>query len=173
MMSYHCSLFGMLLIASASVAAVTGAHAAEIALPATSGEASYKVAQLFEPNDRRPRREAYRAYFDEYGRKITVDRRGRVISVEEPQNDQSSDYFPDAPQDPYDTGAIPEDPYARPNDPYEQKPALPSERDYGGVDRQPLPPADGESNLQSPDPNYVDPGLPGDGLTDAPQQEQI
>ncbi len=85
MMSYHCSLFGMLLIASAGAVAVTGAQAAEIAVPVANDQSSYQVAQLFEPSERRPRREAYRSYFDEYGRKITVDRRGRIVSVEEPQ----------------------------------------------------------------------------------------
>ncbi|MBP0661771.1 hypothetical protein J8J07_22915, partial [Mycobacterium tuberculosis] len=77
---------------------------------------------------------------------MTVDRRGRVVSVEEPRNDANDgrgiDYFPDAPQDPYDTGSIPEDPYAnRPNDPYRGQPSQPSERDYRTVERAPLPPA--------------------------------
>ncbi len=173
MASYHYSLFGMLLVASAGALVPVSGQAAEIATPAVSDQASYDVAQLFEPRERRPRREAYRAYFDEYGRKVTVDRRGRIVSVEEPQNDQSSDYFPDAPQDPYDTGAIPQDPYGDPSDSYEQQSALPSERDYGSVDRQPLPPANGESDLMPSDPNFIEPGAPTDGFTDAPQQEQI
>jgi len=164
MTSYRYSLFGMLLIASIGAAAPFAAQAAESAVPVVDDQPSYTVAQWFEP---RGRRQAYRSYFDEYGRKITVDRRGRIVSVEEAQTNQSNegtDYFPDAPQDPYDTGAISNDPYGT---------ALPSESDYGSVNREPLPPANGESGLQPTDPNFVEPGSPGDGLTDVPQQEQI
>ncbi len=164
MTSYRCSLFGMLLIASTGAVAPFTAQAAESAVPVVNDQASYTVAQWFEP---RERRQAYRSYFDEYGRKITVDRRGRIVSVEEAQTNQSNegtDYFPDAPQDPYDTGAISNDPYGT---------ALPSESDYGSVNREPLPPANGESDLQPTDPNLVEPGAPSDGLTDVPQQEQI
>ncbi|UXN62537.1 L,D-transpeptidase [Phyllobacterium zundukense] len=164
MTSYRCSLFGMLLIASTGSVAPFTAQAAESAVPVVNDQGSYTVAQWFEP---RERRQAYRSYFDEYGRKITVDRRGRIVAVEEPQNNQSNegtDYFPDAPQDPYDTGAISNDPYGT---------ALPSEQDYGSINREPLPPANGESDLQPTDPNFVEPGVPSDGLTDTPQQEQI
>ena len=92
MTSYHYSLFGMLLIASASALAPRErAPAAEIAVPAATIRLLMRSRNCFEPSERRPRREAYRSYFDEYGRKITVDRRGRIVSVEEPQNDQSNE----------------------------------------------------------------------------------
>jgi len=173
MASYQKSLFGMLLMASAAIVGLPQASAAPIGVLATRENPAYTLAQWFEPREQRPRRNAYRSYFDEYGRKITVDRRGRVVAVEEPQNDQGTDYFPEAPQDPYDTGAIPNDPYAGPgNDQYEQQSAIPSERDYGSVDRQPLPPA-GESDLNPSDPNFNPPGSQSDGFFDGPQQEQV
>ena len=132
---YRGSLMKILLAASAGTIGM-GMAAAEPGVNANN-QKSFEVAQLFEPQERRPRREAFRSYFDEYGRRVTVDRRGRIVSVEEPQNDQygeSPDYFPEAPQDPYGTGAIP-------NDPYGGQPSGPSEQDYGSVSREPLPPA--------------------------------
>ncbi|SFI83777.1 MULTISPECIES: L,D-transpeptidase [Phyllobacterium] len=173
MASYHHSLLGLLLMASAGVTAPATSSAAGMIAPAANADTPYTLAQWFE-GERRPRREAYRSYYDEYGRRVTVDRRGRVVSVEEPRNDQGADYFPDAPQDPYDTGAIPNDPYAGPgNDRYEQQSALPSERDYGSVDRQPLPPTGGEADLNPADPNFNPPDSQNDGFYDTPQQEQI
>jgi lipoprotein-anchoring transpeptidase ErfK/SrfK len=152
---YLQSTLGIVLLAAAGIF-VPGAAQAEPVAPRAKDAGSFDVAQWFEP---RERRQAYRSYFDEYGRRVTVDRRGRIVSIEEAQPSENSDYFPDAPQDPYDTGAIANDPYAPSN-------ALPSEQDYGSIDREPLPPANGESD-------FIDPAMPGDGLTDAPQQEQI
>lgn len=162
---YRCSLLGILLAVSAGAADSSVAAAAESTR--ADNQKSYDIAQLFEPQERRPRREAFRSYFDEYGRRVTVDRQGRIVSVEEPQNDPyegGSDYFPEAPQDPYDTGAIS-------NDPYGGQSPLPSEQDYGNVAREPLPPANGEPGLQPPDPNVFDPDFPGDGLSNAPQEQ--
>lgn len=162
---YRGSLMKILLAASAGTIGM-GMAAAEPGVNANN-QKSFEVAQLFEPQERRPRREAFRSYFDEYGRRVTVDRRGRIVSVEEPQNDQygeSPDYFPEAPQDPYGTGAIP-------NDLYGGQPSGPSEQDYGSVSREPLPPANGEPGLQPSDPNLIDPDFPADGLSDAPQEQ--
>lgn len=161
---YRCSLLGILLGFSASAAGLQTAAAAESAVSRASDQKSYTIAQLFEPRESRQRRGALRSYFDEYGRRITVDRQGRVVSVEEPQNDpygEGSDYFPEAPQDPYDTGAISRDPYGN-------QASVPSEQDYGNVAREPLPPANGEPGLQAPDSNPFDP----DGLGNA-SPEQI
>ncbi|MHC1547980.1 L,D-transpeptidase [Phyllobacterium sp. K27] len=162
---YRGSLVKILLAASASALGVGIAAAGPSAH--AGNQKSFEVAQLFEPQERRPRREAFRSYFDEYGRRVTVDRRGRIVSVEEPQNDQygqSPDYFPEAPQDPYDTGAIPNDLYGGPS-------SGPSERDYGSVSREPLPPANSEPGLQPSDPNLFDPDFPSDGLSNAPLEQ--
>ncbi len=160
---YRGSLMKILLAASVGTIGM-GMAAAEPGVKANN-QKSFEVAQLFEPQERRPRRESFRSYFDEYGRRITVDRRGRIVSVEEPQNDQygeSPDYFPEAPQDPYDTGAISNDPYGG---------RSPSEQDYGSVSREPLPPANGEPGIQPSEPNLLDPDFPSDALTNAPQEQ--
>ncbi|MGH7003282.1 MAG: L,D-transpeptidase, partial [Alphaproteobacteria bacterium] len=158
---YRYSIVGILLGASTAVVVPQPGVAED--LTGAGDRQSFGIAQLFEP--RESRRESFRSYFDEYGRRITVDRRGRIVTVEEPRNDDyegGSDYFPEAPQDPYDTGAIS-------NDPYGGREPQPSERDYGSVDRAPLPPAGEGPVIQPADP--FDPDFPGDGLGNAPQEQ--
>jgi lipoprotein-anchoring transpeptidase ErfK/SrfK len=164
-MAFHrCSLLGVLFAIAASAAVPQTAAAAGLSVPHINVQKPYALAQFFE-RDRRPR-QVTRSYFDEYGRKITVDRRGRIVAVEEPQNDQyGDDYFPEPPQDPYDTGAISNEPDARS--------PVPSERDYGNVEREPLPPAGNDPDFQPPNTDPFDPEAPGDGLSNAPQQEQV
>ncbi|QND50704.1 L,D-transpeptidase [Phyllobacterium sp. 628] len=168
-------LFASLFAAALAVLApVSPVQAASAGAQESANQAPYEVAQFF---DRRPRQEEYRVYFDEYGRRVTLDRRGRVVSVEEPRNDtrngQGDDYFPEAPQDPYDTGSIPEDRNAnRPNDPFQGR-SQPSERDYRTVERAPLPPANNDPNLQPSDPGLIEPDFPGDNMTNTPSQEAI
>jgi lipoprotein-anchoring transpeptidase ErfK/SrfK len=174
----HLIVFALLFAAIPAVSApISPAQAASLTASAAANQAPFAVAQLFE-SDRRPRRGEYRVYFDEYNRRVTVDRRGRVVSVEEPRNDANDgrgiDYFPDAPQDPYDTGSIPEDPYAnRPNDPYRGQPSQPSERDYRTVERAPLPPANNQPDMAPSSPGLIDPEMPGENLASPPSQEAI
>ncbi|MCX8280042.1 L,D-transpeptidase [Phyllobacterium sp. 0TCS1.6C] len=150
----RCLLVGLVLGLSAG----TSAFASPYAPGGIAGQKAYTLAQFFE-RERYSRREEPRAYIDEYGRRVIVDRRGRIVSIEEPDSryDQGADYFPEPPQDPYDTGAIS-------NDPYPRGEPLPSEQDYGNVDRAPLPPADSG-------PGLYDPTNPQDNF--GAQQEQI
>ncbi|MGO4452049.1 L,D-transpeptidase [Phyllobacterium sp. TAF24] len=172
----HLIVFASIFTTALAVLApVAPAQAAGLPARESANQAPYMVAQVFE-SDRRARRDEYRVYFDEYGRRVTLDRRGRVVSVEEPRNDinngRGADYFPDAPQDSFDTGSIPEDPYAnRPNDAYQRQ--QPSERDYRTVERAPLPPANGESDIPPANPGLIDPEMPGENLATPPSQESI
>ncbi|PRD40982.1 transpeptidase [Phyllobacterium phragmitis] len=127
-----------------------------------------QLAQLYDPGEEVYRDGRIRIYIDPAGRRITMDRRGRILSIEEPtRHDRRVRRVP-APEDnwtldgpvdggaPYDGfGNAPEDPYARypdapPPDPYYDDPAVGTydgNRD-GQIERSELPPADTSASIE-------------------------
>lgn len=147
-------LIGGLAFAGAGTMPVSTVQA-ESLMDAPSGE--FQVAQLYDPRDVQGTRHSLRVFIDEYGRRITVNRRGDIVAVEEPREGLRPEYR-DAPM--YRDTWIPEDSNARysdiPEDPYgsrrgrggydrryeEQANGYPlDERNYGSIERSPLPPA--------------------------------
>src|SRR5690606_14429378 len=119
-----------------------------------------RLAQLYEPGEEIYHDRRVRVFIDQYGRRITMDRRGRILSVEDANNydpnaydrrvrrapQPDSNWTLDGPGDggaPYDGfGNVPEDPNY-----YPDAPAAPQ---YGGnrdgqVQRLELPPAGDQS----------------------------
>lgn len=102
------------------------------------GNASTQVAQLFSRGI--ANRGHYQVYYDELGRKVTVDQAGRIISIEEPIRPRAGNIRGRMTYDQY--GNVPEDPNYFPEPP--QAP------DYGNfsrpVERAELPPAGGDQH---------------------------
>ncbi|MFD1199111.1 L,D-transpeptidase [Brucella gallinifaecis] len=93
-----------------------------------------QLAQLFDWGHNRVQDRGVRVYTDEYGRQVTIDRRGRVLHIEDPRD--SGRYANGGGQ--YDGfGNVPEDPNYYPEAP--SAPAYDYNRD-GQVQRSELPP---------------------------------
>ncbi|RCS22495.1 L,D-transpeptidase [Phyllobacterium salinisoli] len=186
------SFFRLALLASATgtLFPVSGfcaiAEAGQIDRKGGSGDdaENIQLAQLYDPGEEVYRDGRIRIYIDPAGRRITMDRRGRILSIEEPERQQRRVRRVPAPEDnwtldgpvdggvPYDGfGDVPEDPYARapdaPRDPYYDDPAgsYDGNRD-GQVERLDLPPPDASASLDDdsrrpaiePSPAVPDPG---------------
>ncbi len=172
-------LIGGLAFAGAGTMPVFSSQAENL-MDEPSGE--FQVAQLYDPRDVQGTRHSLRVYIDEYGRRITVNRRGDIVVVEEPRGGLRPEYR-DAPM--YRDTWIPEDRDARysdvPRDPYDSAPDRGSsrryeeqangypldERNYGSIERSTLPPP---SELPpdyglSPGEDDLRPAIPDDGLS--------
>lgn len=126
-----------------------------------------QMAQLYDPGEEVYRDGRIRIFIDPRGRRITMDRRGRILSIEEPEREYRRVRRVPAPEDnwtlegpvdggaPYDGfGNVPEDPYARypdapPADPYYEPPVgtYDGNRD-GQIERSDLPPPDASASLE-------------------------
>ncbi|MEN5277746.1 L,D-transpeptidase [Brucella sp. TWI432] len=167
--------FGLFGFASVftGILAVGGSAFAQTSDAAIHVSQPTQLAQLFDWGHDRGRDRGLRVYTDEYGRQVTVDRRGRVLHIEDPRDSgryasgrQQNDGWSDGPVGggaPYDGfGNVPEDPNY-----YPEAPAAPG-YDYnrdGQVQRSELPPAGTEyPDTESPtasinrDPGYQQPG---------------
>jgi lipoprotein-anchoring transpeptidase ErfK/SrfK len=163
------SLFQLALLASATGTVFSGpgeAGALE-GRRGAGGEGTIQLAQLYDPGEEVYRDNRVRVYIDPQGRRVTMDRRGRILSIEEPEMDRRVRRAPppednwtlDGPGgggDPYDGfNDAPDDMYARypdmpPHDPYYEPPVQDS---YGGnrdgqVERSDLPPPDSSASLE-------------------------
>ena len=141
------------LCSSAIILTAGAAAHAEERDATTNVSQPIQMAQLFDWGNERSgdqgRGRGVRVYTDEYGRQVTLDRRGRVINIEDPR--ESDRYARGGQQDgnwsegpvgggaPYDGfGNVPEDPNYYPDAP--SAPAYDYNRD-GQVQRSELPPA--------------------------------
>lgn len=140
------------LFASVVVPAASGGAQAAEGAPAADLSHPVQLAQLYDPGEEIYHDRRVRVYIDSYGRRVTMDRRGRILSVEDansydrharnvpPQDD--GNWTLDGPVDggaPYDGfGNVPEDPNYYPAAPSD--PRYDSNRD-GQVQRSELPPA--------------------------------
>ncbi|WP_153020137.1 L,D-transpeptidase [Paramesorhizobium deserti] len=164
------TLFRLVLLASATgVLIPVPGEAGQIDGKGRSGEnrEGIQLAQLYDPGEEVYRDNRIRIYIDPRGRRITMDRRGRILSIEEPEREYRRVRRVPAPEDnwtldgPVDSGApydgfgnVPEDPYARypdaaPQDPYYDAPPVETydgNRD-GQVERSELPPPDASASL--------------------------
>ncbi|MBB5704405.1 lipoprotein-anchoring transpeptidase ErfK/SrfK [Ochrobactrum daejeonense] len=174
-MAHSIRMFRFALFASVAATAVHGAARADESHSAPVAERPVQLAQLYDPGEEIYRDRRVRVFIDQYGRRITMDRRGRILSVEEANSydpngydrqagraRQSDDNWTlDGPVDggvPYDGfGNVPEDP--------NYYPAAPTAPQYGGnrdgqVQRSELPPAGDEypdnTNSANADPGYDD-----------------
>jgi hypothetical protein len=171
-MSHLLRMLRFGLFGSAIIIAAGGSAFAQTRDATTSISQPMQLAQLFDWGHERGRDRGVRVYTDEYGRQITVDRRGRVLHVEDPRD--SGRYASGGQQDggwsdgpvgggaPYDGfGNVPEDPNYYPDAP--SAPGYDNNRD-GQVQRSELPPAGTEyPDTESPtasinrDPGYEQP----------------
>ncbi|MGU3401234.1 L,D-transpeptidase [Brucellaceae bacterium D45D] len=127
-----------------------------------------QLAQLYDPGEEVYHDRRVRVYIDEYGRRVTMDRRGRILSVEDAntydRNSNNDPYYGRASVEddmngpvgggaPYDGfGDVPEDPNYYPDAP--SAPPYGGNRD-GQVQRSELPPSGGD--YQNPDSASIDP----------------
>nr|WP_313030077.1 L,D-transpeptidase [Brucella sp.] len=173
-MSHLLRMLRFGLFGSAIIIAAGGSAFAQTRDATTSISQPMQLAQLFDWGHERGRDRGVRVYTDEYGRQITVDRRGRVLHVEDPRD--SGRYASGGQQDggwsdgpvgggaPYDGfGNVPEDPNYYPDAP--SAPGYDNNRD-GQVQRSELPPAGTEyPDTESPtasinrDPGYEQPSM--------------
>jgi len=184
-MAHYTRMLRFALFASVAATAVDGTARAEEGNSATATERPVQLAQLYDPGEEIYHDRRVRVFIDQYGRRVTMDRRGRILSVEDANNYDPNAYDRrvrrapqpddnwtlDGPVDggaPYDGfGNVPEDPNY-----YPDAPAAPQ---YGGnrdgqVQRSELPPAGDQypdntnTNSASANPGYVgqqDYGQPG------------
>ncbi|WP_420960755.1 L,D-transpeptidase [Brucella sp. IR073] len=160
------SLFQLALLASAtgtmfSSAAEAGPFEGK---RGAGGEGTIQLAQLYDPGEEVYRDGRIRIYLDPMGRRITMDRRGRILSVEEPDRrvrrapPPEDNWTLDGPGgggDPYDGFSdAPDDAYARypdapPVDPYYEPIPRGTYRGNmdGQVERSDLPPPDASASL--------------------------
>ncbi|PWL19702.1 transpeptidase [Falsochrobactrum shanghaiense] len=157
-MAHSIRMSRFALFGTAMALASGGSAFAEDDHSLSSAPQPVQLAQLFDFGDGD---RGVQVYIDEYGRQVTVDRRGRVLHIEEPRRpgwsrrnvrSQEENWTLDGPVDggaPYDGfGDVPEDPNY-----YPEAPAAPG-YDYnrdGQVQRSELPP---------PGSGYPDSGAP-------------
>lgn len=175
-MMHSINLLRFALFASLPLTAFSHSAFAQGAKDANRMESLTQLAQLYDPGEEVYHDRRVRVYIDQYGRRVTMDRRGRILRVEDANSyDRNGNYAPPQ-QDggraddnwtlngPVDGGAptdgfgnVPEDPNY-----YPDAPAAPS---YGGnrdgqVQRSELPPSGGQypdQNSASIEPNYSEP----------------
>ncbi len=85
-MSHLLRMLRFGLFGSAIILAAGGSAFAQTRDATTSISQPMQLAQLFDWGHERGRDRGVRVYTDEYGRQITVDRRGRVLHVEDPRD---------------------------------------------------------------------------------------
>lgn len=99
---------------------------------------TFVVAQLY--HSQGSNRGQYQVYYDEFGRKVTLDHAGRVIAIEQPMRPRAGNIRGQMAYDQW--GNVPEDP--------NYFPAAPEAPDYGNynrpVERAALPPSGAASN---------------------------
>ncbi len=150
-MAHTTYMLRFALLAAATGLSAGGALAGDLA-----AARPVQLAQLYDPGDEVYSDGRVRVYIDPSGRRITMDRRGRIISVERagdydrnvraaPPPADENNWGPTGGGSPYDDFSdVPEDP--------NYYPAPPSDRDYGynrdgQVQRSELPPAGDEASL--------------------------
>lgn len=113
-----------------------------------------QLAQLYDPGEEVYRDNRIRVYIDPRGRRITMDRRGQILSIEDEDRrvrrapEPEDNWTLDGPVD----GGAPSDGFADipPQDPYYEPPVrdtYPGNQD-GQVERSDLPPADASASLE-------------------------
>jgi len=175
-MTHSIRMLRFALFASAALPATGAGAFAEETRDATITEAPVQLAQLYDPGEEVYHDRRVRVYIDQYGRRVTMDRRGRIISVEDANSyDRNSYGGHNSRRDPQEDdnwtlngpvdGGSPYDGFSNvPEDP-NYYPAAPSDPSYRGnqdgqVQRSELPPS-GENypdntgtNSASIDQNY-------------------
>ncbi|WP_343312907.1 L,D-transpeptidase [Brucella sp. BE17] len=167
-MTHSVRLFRFVLLAFATLPFGATAVFAQEEDAGLFSKTSVQLAQLYDPGEEVYHDRRVRVYIDEYGRRVTMDRRGRILNVEDANTyDRSSNndpYYGRAPVEgdmngpvgggaPYDGfGDVPEDPNYYPDAP--SAPPYGGNRD-GQVQRSELPPSGGD--YQNPDSASVDP----------------
>ncbi|MBC2883781.1 L,D-transpeptidase [Ochrobactrum sp. CM-21-5] len=149
-MAHSIRMSRFMLFASVAVIAANGNVRAEESGSAIVTDRPVQLAQLYDPGEEIYRDRRVRVFIDQYGRRVTMDRRGRILSVEDANSHgnrvrqaprEEENWTLDGPVGggvPYDGfGNVPEDP--------NYYPAAPSAPDYQGnrdgqVQRSELPP---------------------------------
>lgn len=186
-------MFQLALLASVATPAV-GAFAQD-SRAFNEAEGTLQLAQLYDPGEEIYHDRNKRVYIDPYGRRVTMDRRGRILSIEDVNSydpgernfgQDQGDYFNNGPMgggDPYDGFSnVPEDPNYYPDAPV--APGYDGNRD-GQVQRSELSPPgsyphnDGLDSArvdpQYGQPGYAEPelGAPSAKLQSAPRAEDL
>ena len=85
-MAHYTRMLRFALFASVAVTAVNGTARADEGSSAVATERPVQLAQLYDPGEEIYHDRRVRVFIDQYGRRVTMDRRGRILSVEDANN---------------------------------------------------------------------------------------